>query len=95
MSLEQCIVGWCSVERLSQEKTMQTNVRQKVTGQPGGLIALQSPDFVEGTEVEVIVLLEPPVQASLASLIGTGKGSFATAQEADQFIRQERDSWES
>jgi hypothetical protein len=76
---------------------MQTNIRQKVTVQPGGLIALQSPDFVEGTEVEVIVLLVPPAQpqASLASLIGTGKGSFATAQEADEFIRQERDSWDS
>jgi hypothetical protein len=76
---------------------MQINIRQKVTVQPGGLIALQSPDFVEGSEVEVIVLLEPSAspQVSLASLIGTGKGSFATAQEADQFIRQERDAWES
>ncbi len=31
----------------------------------------------------------------LTSIIGTAKGSFATPEEADQFIRQERDAWES
>jgi len=29
----------------------------------------------------------------LRSLIGAGKGGFATPEEADAFIRQERDSW--
>lgn len=28
------------------------------------------------------------------SLFGSGRGGFATAQEADEFIRQERDSWD-
>jgi hypothetical protein len=32
---------------------------------------------------------------SLVSFIGAAKGSFATPQEVDQFIRQERDAWES
>lgn len=31
----------------------------------------------------------------LTSLIGTAPGSFATPEEADQFIRQERDEWDS
>jgi antitoxin component of MazEF toxin-antitoxin module len=31
----------------------------------------------------------------LSSFIGSAKGSFATPEEVDQFIRQERDSWES
>lgn len=31
----------------------------------------------------------------LTSIIGTAKGSFATPEEADQFIRQERDAWDS
>jgi hypothetical protein len=26
-------------------------------------------------------------------MFGSGKGSFATQEEADRFIRQERDSW--
>lgn len=29
-----------------------------------------------------------------AAFFGAGKGVFATPQEADRFIRQERDSWE-
>ena len=30
---------------------------------------------------------------SLKAIIGTGKGCFATPQEADKFIRRERDKW--
>ena len=30
----------------------------------------------------------------LTSLIGSAPGSFATPEEADQFIRQERDAWD-
>ncbi|MEO6390782.1 MAG: hypothetical protein ABIP75_02950 [Pyrinomonadaceae bacterium] len=29
-----------------------------------------------------------------ASLIGSGKGGFSSAEEADRFIRMERDEWE-
>jgi hypothetical protein len=29
-----------------------------------------------------------------AAFFGAGKGVFATPQEADRFIRQERDAWE-
>ena len=29
------------------------------------------------------------------ALFGSGHGGFATTQEADEFIRQERDSWEN
>lgn len=30
---------------------------------------------------------------SYISLFGSGKGSFATREEADRFIRDERDTW--
>ena len=30
----------------------------------------------------------------LTSIIGTGKGSFATPEEVDRFIREERDVWD-
>ena len=29
------------------------------------------------------------------ALFGSGRGGFATAAEADEFIRQERDSWDN
>jgi hypothetical protein len=29
------------------------------------------------------------------ALFGSGRGGFTTAQEADEFIRQERDAWDN
>lgn len=40
-------------------------------------------------------LLESSSSEPLTSIIGTAQGSFATSEEADQFIRQERDAWDS
>lgn len=41
--------------------------------------------------------LQPAVgrPAPLASAIGMAQGSFPSAEAADQFVRQERDRWES
>lgn len=40
-------------------------------------------------------MLQASTSEPLTSIIGTAKGSFATPEEADQFIRQERDAWDS
>lgn len=72
--------------------------RQKATVQPGGVIEICSPELPSGATVEVIILMELLLNEpnkSLTSFIGTAKGSFVTSEEVDQFIRQERDSWES
>ncbi|MBW4550428.1 MAG: hypothetical protein KME35_04875 [Aphanocapsa sp. GSE-SYN-MK-11-07L] len=76
---------------------MLNGIRQKVIVQTGGVVELQSPDLPEGAIVEVIVLLEPEIEQSrtLTSFIGAAKGSFLTPEEVDQFIRQERDTWDS
>ena len=71
---------------------------QKVIVKPGGVVEICSPELPTGATVDVIVLLESPgqqPQRTLTSFIGSAKGSFATAEEVDQFIRQERDAWES
>jgi hypothetical protein len=82
----------------NKENTMLNGLRQKTVVQSGGVVAIQSSDLPCGATVEVIVLVESPPQSSpelsLTDLIGTAKGSFKTPEEADQFIRQERDSWE-
>jgi hypothetical protein len=36
-----------------------------------------------------------PPPNSLTSLIGQAQGIYKTPEEADRFIRQERDSWDS
>ncbi len=66
--------------------------------QPGGVIEIQSPELPAGATVEVIVLLEPQAQSAsqgLSRFIGAAQGNFATPAEVDQFIRLEREAWES
>jgi hypothetical protein len=79
---------------------MISGVRTKVTVQAGGLIELRSDELPEGATVEVIVLLEPPKTDSspskgLSRFIGAAKGNFSSPVEIDEFIRQERDEWDS
>lgn len=73
-------------------------IRQSVTVQRGGRIAVFVPELAEGSTAEVIVLEQQRAVArtdkrSLACVIGQGKGAFASTQEVDQFIRAERDQW--
>ncbi len=45
---------------------------------------------------DLLLLRGMPVQIgkpSYVSLFGSGKGSFATREETDRFIREERDTW--
>ena len=78
--------------------TMLNGLRQKVVVQPGGVVEVRSPELPDGETVEVIVLLESqakPLLQDLSRFIGAAPGNFATPEEADQFIRQERESWDS
>lgn len=76
--------------------TMLNGLRQKVVVQPGGVVEVRSPELPDGATVEVIVLLEsPPPLQGLSRFIGAASGNFATPEEVDQFIRQERESWDS
>ncbi len=73
-------------------------IKQVVTVRPGGVIEIRSPELPEGARAEVIVILEDGQRSRgkpLRSIIGTGKGCFATPEEADAFLRKERDAWES
>ena len=71
-------------------------IRQTVVVQPGGRIEVVSSELTPGASAEVIVLEEAPParKRPLKSFHGTGKGCYATPEEADAFIRRERDAWE-
>ncbi|QMS88412.1 hypothetical protein HUN01_12710 [Nostoc edaphicum CCNP1411] len=76
---------------------MLNGLRQQAIVKPGGIVEICSPELPAGATVEVIVLLESPPEHSkkpLTSFLGSAKGSFATPEEVDKFIRQERDAWE-
>ena len=76
-------------------------IKQQTIVKPGGVIELTSPELPEGAIVEVIVLIQDSNELaketarSLTSLIGSASGSFATPEEADQFIHQERNAWDA
>ncbi|MEI7648549.1 MAG: hypothetical protein WCJ47_02425 [Methanomicrobiales archaeon] len=71
-------------------------IRQHVTVERDGLIQLHVPELKAGTLAEVIILesSEHVGKRAIASFIGKGQGCFATAQDADTFMRNERLSWE-
>ncbi|MGB3614757.1 MAG: hypothetical protein WBA10_13270 [Elainellaceae cyanobacterium] len=79
---------------------MLNGIKQQAIVKPGGVIELISPELPEGAIVEVIVLVQPGGEIAkgslppLTSFIGAASGNFATPEEADRFIRQERDTWD-
>ena len=76
---------------------MVSAIRERVTVQAGGRIEIPSSDLPAGAQADVIVVLEPAARmdSPLARMIGKGKGCFASSEEADRFIRKERNAWES
>ena len=76
---------------------MVTTLRRRVVVQPGGRIELDVPDLPAGAAVDLILIVEnsPSMSRSLAALIGSAQGGFATPEEADAFLDRERDAWDS
>jgi hypothetical protein len=77
-------------------------LKQRVTIGAGGRVQIDASDLPEGRTAEVIVLVEEAPVASkpearptrLSDFIGKAKGSFASAEEADAYIRELRDEWD-
>lgn len=75
---------------------MITAVKQETIIQQYGVIEIRSPEFRQGMSAEIIILLKNAGHTEpnrLRNLIGTGRGGFETPEEADSFIRKERDRW--
>ncbi len=80
---------------------MSQAVRQHVVVPPDGRIVIHVPQLKPGVMAEVTVVEDAePVQldenqtASLSSFIGACRGMFATPEEADAFLRREREAWD-
>lgn len=72
-------------------------IKQKVTVQPGGVVQIQSSELTPGSLAEVIVIRDMASAAHqpLAQLIGSAPGGFASPNEADAFLRHQRDAWQA
>lgn len=76
---------------------MQAVRKQTVVG-AGGVIEVHSPELpAPGTKAEVVILFEPTTLSppSLSGMFGVARGLYRTPGEADAFLREERDAWES
>ncbi len=80
---------------------MISSIRAKATVKPGGFVEVHSDELPEGATVEVIVLIEAlgpeaskPKGLSRFISAMKGKGSFESVADIDEYIRQERDSWD-
>lgn len=79
---------------------MQSALRMETTVLPGHRLEISAPELPEGAKVEVIVVLpEQPIRPRLSMLeflatLPPGPLLFKTPEEADQYLREERDSWE-
>ncbi len=78
---------------------VETIVRSKTIVQPGGQVIITDPALLTGKSVEVIILLsEEPNEPRLSMLdvLNSVPGHllFQNAAEIDQYLREERASWD-
>lgn len=78
---------------------MTTTSTHTTTVRPGGVIEIRDPALPEGRTVRVTVTFEESEEpeekrGGLMRFFGAAPGLYATPEEADAFIRAERDAWE-
>ena len=76
---------------------MQKALHIRATVQPGGRVEIASPELEAGQTVDVVISPTPTSSARSAWQIiseGPGHRLFKTAKEVDDYIAQERASWD-
>ena len=76
---------------------MQKVLRLTTTVLPGGKVEIVSPELEAGQTVDVVVLRQAPAQRRSAVDIlaeAPGQRLFKTAQEVDDYVKEERASWD-
>jgi hypothetical protein len=76
---------------------MTRTIEIKTTVLPGSRIEITDPGLPEGREATVLITLydEPGHRSFRENLGGYGGGRlFASAQEVESYLTEERDSWE-
>jgi hypothetical protein len=77
---------------------MSTVIRREAVVGPDGRIEISAPELQPGQRVSITIESEPAAAAepSLYDLVKDLPGGlmFKTAEEVDEYIRQERDSWD-
>lgn len=77
---------------------MSRTIRERTTVKRGGIVEIRHPSLPEGVSAEVVVTIadaSPSPTSPLSTYLGKGKGAFASAEEADEYVSHERDAWEA
>ena len=76
---------------------MQKTLRVRATVQPGGRIEIVSPELQAGQTVDVVVInSSASVRRSVVDILDEAPGQllFKSAQEVDDYLAEERASWD-
>ncbi len=79
---------------------MQSAVRTEATVLPGHRLEINLPELPDGARVEVIILLPEKSEPQFASALDylrslpPGPRAFATWEEYERHLQQEKDAWE-
>ena len=73
---------------------MQKVLHRKATVQPGGKVEIVSPELQPGQTVDVVISPAPSRSAWQIISEGPGQRLFKTAKEVDDYIAEERASWD-
>ena len=73
---------------------MQKVLHRKATVQPGGKVEIVSPELQPGQTVDVVISPAPSRSAWQIISDGPGQRLFKTAKEVDDYIAEERASWD-
>ena len=76
---------------------MQKSLHIKTTVQPGGKVEVASPELEVGQTVDVVVTRSASTERrSVVDILADAPGQrlFKTAKEVDDYIKEERASWD-
>ena len=76
---------------------MQKALHIRTTVQPGGRVEVASPELVAGQSVDVVVTRSSSTERrSVVDILAEAPGHrlFKTAKEVDDYIKEERASWD-
>ena len=76
---------------------MQKTLRIRTTVQPGGKVEFASPELEAGQTVDVMVTRSTPTERrSVVDILAEAPGHrlFKTGKEVDDYIKEERASWD-
>lgn len=76
---------------------MQKMIHQSAVIEKNGLLEIHSPELQEGGMVDITLSIQYPNQYDkpLSNLIGIAKGCYDSSKDVIDFIRRERDQWDT